>query len=178
MHTDHRPSSLRAALKLVYLASAILAGVCLVLILVLVTLQIFARALGFLAPGVDDFAVYALTGCAFLALPYAFREGVHIRVNVVLKRVRNARHRYAAEVLCLGALTLLCAFLAFSSVMFVWTSYQFNDLATTYFATPLWIPRIGMAWGTSVLFIAVLEDLVEVLRGRAASYQEIDAGEI
>ena len=175
---DDRSSAVRIALRRVYLGCAILAGICLVLILALVTLQIIARAVGFLAPGVDDFAVYALAGCAFLALPHAFKEGVHIRVSVVLKRIHSPRRRYVVEVVCLGLMALLCGFLAWSSVMFIWTSYQFNDLATTYFATPLWIPRLVMAAGTFILFVAVLEEFVEVVRGKTPSYQRADAPEI
>ena len=175
---NNRSSAARLALRRVYQGCALLAGICLILILVLVTLQIVARAVGFLAPGVDDFAVYALAGCAFLALPYAFKEGVHIRVNVILKRIRNPRRRYVVEVFCLALMTLLCGFLAWSSIMFIWTSYEFNDLATTYFATPLWIPRLVMAVGTFVLFVAVLEEFVEVIKGKTPSYQEADSPEV
>jgi TRAP-type C4-dicarboxylate transport system permease small subunit len=169
---------MRNVLHRIYLLAAILAGVCLILVLVLVTLQIAARATGFLAPGVDDFAVYALTGCAFLALPYAFKEGAHIRVNVVLKRITNRRCRHAIELICLGLMSSLCAFLAWSCVMFVWTSYQFNDLATTYFATPLWIPRLVMPVGAVLLFVAVTEKLVEVLTNRSSPDIVVDAREI
>ena len=117
-------------LEHIYLWAAILAGICLVLTLVFVTLQIIARALGFVAPGVDDFAVYALAGTAFLALPYTFKKGVHIRVGLVLTKV-PANRRRQLEVVCLAIMVLLAAFLAWSGVEFVWTSYQLHDVATT-----------------------------------------------
>jgi len=169
---------MKILLRRMYQGSAILAGLCLVLVLVLVTVQILARLIGFLAPGVDDFAVYMLAGCAFLALPYAFKEGAHIRVTVALKRISDPRKRRAMEVVCLGVMTLLCAFLAWSSVMFVWTSYQFNDVATTYFATPLWIPRMVMALGSVVLLVAVLEEFLAVVDGAAPSYEQAESSEI
>lgn len=168
---------MRVLLDRLYLGAGVLAGVCLVLTLAFVTLQMVARALGFLAPGADDFAVYALTGTAFLALPYAFRKGAHIRVGLILNKV-PARRRRMVELACLAVMVLLSSFLAWSGVAFVWTSYQLHDLATTYFATPLWIPRLLMAIGLVLLFVAVLEEFVSVVRGRQPSYATGAAEEI
>ena len=44
---------------------------------------------------------------------------------------------------------------------------MFNDISTGNDATPLWIPQIGMAVGTLILFVAFVDEFVLELRGRA-----------
>jgi hypothetical protein len=43
-------------------------------------------------------------------------------------------------------------------------SREFNDISQGNDATPLWIPQIAMAAGAVVLLIAMVDDLVRVLR--------------
>jgi hypothetical protein len=40
---------------------------------------------------------------------------------------------------------------------------------------PLWIPQSGMAAGLSILFVALLDDLVCALRGSPTSYERAAA---
>jgi TRAP-type C4-dicarboxylate transport system permease small subunit len=137
-----------------------------------------ARALGVLAPGFDDFAAYALAGAAFLALPYTLKEGAHIRVTFLLGRIRDPRLRLYLEVFCLAAAALVGLYLTWTSVLFVWNSYVLNDMATTYYATPLWIPRLVMPIGIGVFLIAIVEELVNCIRGRLPDYVRLEAPEV
>jgi hypothetical protein len=60
----------------------------------------------------------------------------------------------------------------------VWQSRAFNDISQGSDATPLWIPQIAMAVGAIVLLVAMVDDLVLVLRGktlRAAAPDELKA---
>ena len=62
--------------------------------------------------------------------------------------------------------------MAFYSVRLAWQSHAFNDISTGNDATPLWLPQLSMAIGTTVLAIAFVDELVLELRGkrvRAAS---------
>ena len=45
-------------------------------------------------------------------------------------------------------------------------SREFFDISTGLDATPLWIPQIGMAVGTSLFALAFLNDLVLLLAGQ------------
>jgi TRAP-type C4-dicarboxylate transport system permease small subunit len=173
-----RASAIAATLRWIYAGAAILAGACVVAILVCVTWQMIARALGVLAAGFDDFAAYLLAGAAFLALPYTLKEGAHIRVTFLLGRIRNPRLRLYTEILCLGAAALVGLYLTWTSILFVWNSYVLNDMATTYYATPLWIPRLVMPIGLAVFLVALLEELVTCIRGRLPDYVRLEAPEI
>ena len=60
----------------------------------------------------------------------------------------------------------LATLFAYYSCRLAWQSYTFNDISTGNDATPLWIPQLSMAWGTVVLAIAFLDELVLELRGQ------------
>jgi hypothetical protein len=51
-------------------------------------------------------------------------------------------------------------------VRLVFLSREFNDISQGNDATPLWIPQLGMAVGAVVLLVAMVDDLVGVLRGK------------
>ena len=61
----------------------------------------------------------------------------------------------------------LAGLLAFYSARLVWQSHAFHDISTGNDATPLWIPQLGMALGTLLLFVAFVDDLLIELRGRS-----------
>jgi len=51
-------------------------------------------------------------------------------------------------------------------VRLAWQSWKLNDVSQGTDATPLWIPQIGMALGAVVLLVAMLDDLVRLVRHR------------
>ena len=46
-----------------------------------------------------------------------------------------------------------------------YTSWALHDMSQGLVPMELWIPQLGMAVGTTVLFVAVLEKLVDVAMG-------------
>ena len=44
---------------------------------------------------------------------------------------------------------------------------EFHDVSSGLDATPLWIPQLGMAVGTTLFALAFLGDLILLLRGEA-----------
>ncbi|HEX3097738.1 MAG TPA: hypothetical protein VHQ02_08475, partial [Usitatibacter sp.] len=52
------------------------------------------------------------------------------------------------------------------SVRLAWQSHAFNDISQGNDATPLWIPQLAMAAGAIVLLVAMVDDLVLLLRRR------------
>jgi len=51
-------------------------------------------------------------------------------------------------------------------------SYRFNDMAQGVVAVPLWIPQTGYSGGLVILAIALIDELVNVLRGNRPSYEK------
>lgn len=157
---------MRKALDRLYDAAGYLAAFFMIGILVMVLASVLGRAAGFNLRGSDAYAGYAMAAASFLALAHTLRRGEHIRVTLLLERFRG-RLRRPLEIWCHAAGSLFCAVLAFYSVRLVWQSYTFNDISQGNDATPLWIPQIAMAVGAVVLLVAMIDDFVLALRGKA-----------
>ena len=157
---------MRKALSLLYRACGALAGLFMVAIAAFILFEIGGGLFGYVARSADEFAGYCMASSSFLALAYTFGAGEHIRVSLFLQRL-PPRSRRAAEFWCLAAGSYLSGYLAWFSVKMVYVSWQLNDVSQGLVATPLWIPQLGMAVGSTVFFIAVLERLADLLLGGA-----------
>ena len=71
---------------------------------------------------------------------------------------------------------MLTGYFSFYAFNLVYESYVFGDLAVGMVPLPLWIPQFLMALGSVVLFTELVDDLVQVLSGRAPSYQQHETG--
>ena len=155
---------LGGVLDRVYLAGGVLAGLFLLSIALLVLLSIVSRLLGIFVPGLSEYAGYAMASSSFFALAYTFGAGGHIRVNLFLGKLTGSRRR-AAEIWCLAAGSFFACYLAWFSVKMVRVSHMLGDISEGSDAMPLWIPQIGMAAGSVLLAVALVDRLVAVLRG-------------
>ena len=156
---------MRRLLDALYDGAAWLAALFMIGLLAMVLLAIVSRLLHFHVPGTDAYAGYLMAGAGFLALAHTLKRGEHIRVTLLLARLQGGARR-GLEVWALAAATALAALFAFYSVRLAWQSRQFHDISTGNDATPLWIPQLGMALGTTILLIAFIDELVLELRGR------------
>ncbi|HYF89269.1 TRAP transporter small permease [Azospirillum sp.] len=161
---------MRTALFILYRTAEILGAVALAAIAVLIITQVGSRLVGRMVPGADELAGYCMAASFFLMLGPALRRGSHIRVGVLVERLHGAPRR-AFELACLTFGTALSAYFAWYWLRMTYDSYDFGDLSQGVLPIPLWIPQALMAAGLVVLVIALLDDLVTVLRGGDASYQ-------
>jgi len=73
----------------------------------------------------------------------------------------------------LSAAVALSGLFAFYAWRLVMQSREFHDISTGNDATPLWIPQLFMAVGTTVLLIAFIDDwLLELLGKRKLADNE------
>ena len=155
----------RKLLDGLYDAAAWVAAVFMVGTLVSVLAGIVDRYLALGIRGTDMYAGYCMAGAGFLALAHTLKRGEHIRVTLILQKLKGvAKHRL--EICALFAATLLAALFAFYSIKLSYQSWSFHDISTGNDATPLWIPQLSMAVGTVVLLIAFIDELVLEIRGR------------
>jgi TRAP-type C4-dicarboxylate transport system permease small subunit len=165
---------MRTLLEKLYLLSGYLSGFCIVLITAIITAQIVGRIFGFIIPSAEDFSGYALAAATFFGLAYTFRTGSHIRVTLVIQNW-NKGTRYFQELLVLIFALLLVSFMSFYSVHMVWESYIFEEVSSGYVAVPIWMPQVPVALGMLMFNIAILDDVVAVLRKRTPSYKTHEA---
>ena len=155
---------MRRVLDLLYGAAAWAAALFMIGTLVMILLAISGRLLDFHVRGTDAYAGYCMAAAAFLALAHTFRRGEHIRVTLVLDHA-GPRLRLAMEIWSHAAALLCAVLLAWFSARLTWQSWSFNDISQGTDATPMWIPQLGMAIGSAVFVIALLESFIDTLRG-------------
>ncbi len=156
---------LRHFLDRLYTGAAYGAAFFMVGVLAMVLASVCGRLLGFNLRGSDAYAGYCMAAASFLALAHTLKRGEHIRVMLFLERF-GGRFRRALDVWSHLAGTFFCAVLALYSVRLAWQSRLYNDISQGNDATPLWIPQLGMALGAIVLLVAMVDDLVLLLRRR------------
>lgn len=151
----------RRLLDGLYLTAGGIAAVFLVLILLTIVAQMVARWTGQVFPGSTDYAGYFMASASFLALAYALNRGAHIRVSLLL--VRLGRFRRLGEIWCFAIGAALASYFAYHAIDAVYWSRKLNDVSQGQDATPIWIPQIGMAIGTVLLAVALIDNLVRVI---------------
>jgi TRAP-type C4-dicarboxylate transport system permease small subunit len=151
--------------------SGYLAGIFLVTIAVLVVAQIVARFFNHQIPSADEFAGYSLAASSFLGLAYAFRSGSHIRVTLLTARLSSKAQRVLL-LLVLAFTAVMIATWAYNSMTLVWESYEFKEMSTGILKYPIWIPQLSMGIGVTLFCLAILEDLVNVLRGKEPNFEK------
>lgn len=154
--------TVRRFLDALYLTGGVVAGFFLILILLITIAQMCARWFGFAFPGSTDYAGYCMASASFFALAYAFNCGAHIRVTLVLSKL--GKYRRIGEIWCFGIASVLSVYFAFYAIKTVRGSILWNDISQGQDATPIWIPQIVMAVGTFVLAIALIDNLVTLIR--------------
>ena len=156
---------MRKSLDLLYNAAGYLAAFFMVGVLLMVLASVLGRLLNFQLRGSDAYAGYCMAAASFLALAHTLKRGEHIRVTLLLERF-GERVARVLDLWCHLAGVFFCGVLAVYAVRLAWQSWKFNDISQGNDATPLWIPQIGMALGAAVLLVAMVDDLVRLIRHR------------
>jgi TRAP-type C4-dicarboxylate transport system permease small subunit len=132
----------------------------LVAMLLLIAVDIVTRALlNFSFEVSDEVGGYMLVAISFLSLSACQVHGSFHQVEFVQARL-SPRWRVISQ-LIFGLLSLTaCALLAWQFVRLEMSSWRFGDVAPTYLATPLWLPRLPMALGMIALGFSLVRMLV------------------
>lgn len=162
---------LRKGLDALYLAAGMLAGVFLIVILLLMMVMSLGRPLGINIPSGDDFAAWSMAAMSFLGLAYTFKSGEMIRVGLIVDRFEG-RKKQIVEVICLAIAVGFVGFFAWHAVTFTQFSWILNDRATGVVPVPLWIPQIAYCGGLVLLTVAMIDELIHVLRGGMPRYEK------
>jgi TRAP-type C4-dicarboxylate transport system permease small subunit len=159
----------RRLLDFLYDAAGYLAAFFVLAIFVIMIAGTVMRELGLMTGGQDDIVAWSCAASAFLAMAHTFRYGDFVRVTLLLERF-GPRLAQAAEVWSLSIATAFVGFLAFWATRFVYESWSFGDMANGLIAIPIWIPQSSFVVGAVLLFVAVVDELVRVLRGGRPAY--------
>src|SRR5258706_14321290 len=133
-------------------------------------LQAVARELGVLIRGADDITSWLCAASAFLALGHTFRHGELVRVGILIDHLSPGPRRIA-EIAALSITGLFVGYMAWAVTKFVYESWKFKEVAQGLIKIPIWIPQMCFVLGILIFFVAVLDELILVLRNRKPTYQ-------
>ena len=162
-------SALRRFLDALYLGAGYVAACCILLIMVLMIAQSILREMHVRTGAVNDVVSWLCAAAAFFAMAHAFKHGDFVRVTLLLEKVSPAaQRRFEMGALAIAAVAV--GYLAWWANRFTWDSFVFDETAQGMLPIKMWIPQSTFAIGAILLFVAVIDELVVVVRGGRPSY--------
>jgi TRAP-type C4-dicarboxylate transport system permease small subunit len=160
---------MRRSLDALYATGGALAALCVLAIFVLMIYASIGRELGWRVGIVNDLVAWLCAAAAFLAMAQSFRNGDFVRVTLLLEALKPPVRR-VLETVSLTVAAVAIGYLAWWAACFTYESWQFNDMAGGLLVVPMWIPQTTFVVGALLFFVAVLDELVLVLRGGKPTY--------
>jgi TRAP-type C4-dicarboxylate transport system permease small subunit len=161
----------RRVLDGLYLGAGWLAGAFLILIFLLMMGLSLGRQVGVNIPAGDEFTAWSMAAMAFLGLAHTFKSGDMIRVGLITERL-TGRTKQGVEIMALLIALAFTAYFTWHAIRFAYYSWLTNDVAQGVVPMPLWIPQMGYCSGLALLAVAILDELVHVLRGQKPRYEK------
>ena len=160
---------MRRFLDRLYLASGAIGAIFVLVIAVLMIGQSVLRQFNVPTGAVNDVVAWCCAAASFFAMAHAFKHGDFVRVTLLMDHLgERARHRL--EIACLLVATIAVAYLAFWANKFTYDSWAFGEVAQGLLPLPIWIPQASFALGSILLLVAVVDELLIVVRGAKPSY--------
>ena len=147
----------------IYFIMAWVCGLELLLLGFFITYQVIARKLGWvMAPATDVMSGYVLAMAATWAFSYSLRSGSHVRIDVLLPYM-SKNIRAIADWMAVFAV----AFFAYVTTWKMWANvvdnYQRGVVTNDYPLTPLFIPKIVVALGFTLLVITAVQMMLSMI---------------
>ncbi len=160
-----------SSLHALYRLCGFVAAAFIVLIACLVLVNIGSRLMGSFVPGMTEGAGYSMAAAGALGLAYTFGEHGHIRVTMLIGRLRG-RARFGLEAWALIVAAGLSCYLGYYLLRMVYVSHLYEDRSDGSDELLIWIPQVPMAFGFAVFAVALVH---AVISGLAKG--DIDTGE-
>ena len=177
---------MRRVLDGIYSTALALACASMVLIALMVLAQILARILdralvlagasplGLTVPSLSTFGGMLFVAAATLALPATLRAGGHVRVTLMTGRGGPVWQRVQAGGVLVAAIGL-AGFATWHSGVQALDSLRFNSVSFGMIRVPLWMPQGVMTAGFALLALALLDELVTLMRAQPPAYERAEA---
>ena len=176
---------MRRFLDTLYQASLYASALCLVVIAAMVGAQLAGRLIDgtlalvglprtdFVILSLNEICGYLLAASSFLALAGTLKAGAHIRVTMALGAFSEKVRRYI-EIWSFGFASAASAYMTWHLANFAWVSFLFNEVSPGIVRVPLAIPQAAMALGALMLTVALVDELVLVVRRGRPSFRRAE----
>ena len=124
----------------------------------------------FVILSLNEICGYLLAAASFLALAGTLKAGAHIRVTLVLGMFSEHTRRYI-EIWAFGFAAAACAYMTGHLGNFAWVSLRFHEVSNGVIRVPLAYPQAAMALGALMLTVALIDELVIVVRGGRPTFR-------
>lgn len=108
----------------------------------------------------DEYSGYFYLAAIFLGLAYTFKEGAHIRINILTSRLNTKKNRYVDIVAGLISVGVL-AFMLYRSMLLVIDAYELEMLSEMVSETPIYLTQLAMPVGITFFMFSVLAFVFE-----------------
>lgn len=160
---------MRRFLDFLYDAAGILAAFFVfVIFAVMIGTSVF-RMIGWRTGGFEDIVSWLTAAAAFFGMAHTFKHGDFVRVGLLLDNL-PAKARRAFEIITLVIGALFTGYLAWSVTSYVYESFKINDMAGGLIVIPIWIPQCSIVIGSTLFFVAMVDELILVLKGARPTY--------
>lgn len=163
---------MRRTLDFLFDGAAALAAITVATIFVLMIVASMGRVFEWRVGWVNDVVSWLCAAAAFMGMAHAFKNGDFVRVTLLLERLSLPVKR-GFEIASLALATWAIGYLAWWAARYTLESWQFNDIANNMVAIPMWIPQLSFVIGALLFMLAVLDELVIVLRGGKPTYERM-----
>ncbi len=167
---------IRNALNRYYQFSTFLACCSLCLICTIVFVQVvfntinkgwelcFGNSPGLLLPSYDSITGYLLVATTFFAAAHTFQKGEHIRVNLLISKIKSSKALFIIEASSVVIVLALMTYTTWFSIRLTLDSWEFNDVSSGIIPIPLWIPQIFMVLGCLTFVLALADTLIRMYK--------------
>ena len=156
---------------------------CLVALTLLMLAEITVRALSNFFPWVPadipvawEYSSYLMAACFTFGAAMTLRAGGHIRVTLLLGRLKPPARRLLEIAASLVA-TLFVGFLAVAMARFAWTAFDHGQTSISS-GTLLWIPEAVIAFGMVLLALQFVARFIQALYGLPLEDHRIKAAPV
>jgi TRAP-type C4-dicarboxylate transport system permease small subunit len=150
------------ALTSLYRLCGMFAALFIVAIVGVVIVRILSRLFGFYVAGLAEYAGYSLAISGALGLAYTFGEHGHIRVEMLIEKLRD-RSRFRLEVFVLALAAAFASYVAWFTIKLAYVSWLYDDHSSKSDEIFLAIPQAPFALGFTLFAVCLIHTLVRVL---------------
>lgn len=147
---------------------ALLAGALVVLVCAVTFYEVVARYV-FNAPTTwsIDISTYAMFWACFLGGAYTLREGGHVAVDVIVRRLGVTRRRTIALAVH-GLAALFFAVVTWRGAVACLDAYELGEVTMSVLRFPLYLPLLAIPVGGALITAQILVSAMETWRGEGA----------
>lgn len=158
---EQKESLIQRIINLLSLVGGVVSAICLLVVAVIITYEALMRYL-FNSPTiwVKEVSIYLCIAIGFLAAAYTLKNNGHFAITIFVDLLSPAKRRKLRIVTHLMGI-IYSSVLLYKGIELVTFSYEINDVSTSLLEVPLWIPKMLVPVGCSVLTLQFVNKLIE-----------------